>query len=665
MTSTRRLALIAGLLLGPLSPLSPLSPMTGAFAQTSQEAATPGYLTSEACAACHDDVTARWRGSHHAWAWRLPTDETVLGDFDDARVDLDGGAATFARRDGSFRLTAEGPDGEPREFEIVGTVGVAPLQQYLVETEPGRLQAPDVAWDDVERRWYDLYPDLDLAHGDGLHWTGPYKNWNSRCAECHATGFAKQYAPLARSYASEQAEIGVGCEACHGPGEAHAAWARDPASFDGAAWAGVDVLGLTHGFPAGAPEAEIQQCAGCHARREPLGDGNPPPGTAFADAYRLALMRPGLYHPDGQILDEVYVYGSFLQSRMYARGVRCSNCHEPHSGELRAEGNAVCAQCHSPAGNPDFPSLALKDYDTPAHHFHEPGSEGAQCKSCHMIERVYMQVDGRRDHSFRVPRPDLSLALGTPNACTDCHADRDAEWAAAEVAAWYPDSARRGDHFARAFAAAWQGDGGPETVASLVEIASDESRSAFVRASALEALRAFAPGDIAERTAPLLSDDAPLVRAAAVALQRPAPPALRLRRVAPLLRDPMKSVRIEAARSLLDLLAGGETPAGAAAAMREYQQALIAKADFPETQMAIAGTALTFRNFAAAESAFAEAARMDPQLVEAWQMIARLRAAGGDLAGAAEAIDRGLAANPGDGPLLQLQTQLEEALRPE
>jgi len=630
--------------------------------RAAEEAAQPRFVTSEACGECHQEVADRWQGSHHAWAWRPPTADAVLGDFAGASVALDGVATTFTRRDGSFRVETEGPDGQPVEFAVVGTAGVAPLQQYLLETEPGRLQAFDIAWDAVDGRWYDLYPDAHLPPGDGLHWTGPYKNWNARCAECHATDFVKGYTPKARAYASTEAEIGVGCEACHGPGEAHVAWAREPAAFAPAAWAGVDALGLTHAFPADDPEAEIQQCAGCHSRREPLGDRSPAPGTKFHDAYRLALLRPGLYQPDGQILDEVYVYGSFLQSRMYARGVRCSNCHDPHSGALRAEGNAVCAQCHSPAGNPAFPTLALKDYDSPAHHFHEAGSAGAQCPACHMIERVYMGIDGRRDHSFRVPRPDLSVALGTPNACTDCHRDRSPAWAAAQVAAWYPESDRRGGHFAAAIAAAWHGDGSPETVASLVEIAANEGLAAFVRASALEALRPFASPEIAERTQALLQDDDPLVRAAAIAVQRPAPPAQRLERVAPLLEDPMKSVRIEAARGLLELVAQGDAPAAASDAVREYQQALTAKADFPETQMAIAGTALTFRNFAAAEGAFGEAVRMDPQLADAWQMIARLRTARGDLTGAAEAVSAGLAANPGNEPLTLMNSQLKDAL---
>jgi predicted CXXCH cytochrome family protein len=642
-----RLYLLAGILCG-------LSPEV--MAQSVEDGVAPQFATSETCADCHKEAMSRWRGSHHAGGWRTADDETVLGDFEDAIFEHRGVITRFTRHGGAFLVETLDGEGQSRTFEVIGTAGIAPLQQYLVETEPGRVQVLDVAWDDINRRWYHLYPDLDLGYKDGLHWTGPYKNWNARCAECHATGFEKNYALRSRLYTSTQAETAVGCEACHGPGEAHVAWAGNPAAFEQTAWRGVNAHGLTVAFKSADAEAEIQQCAGCHSRREPLGSASPLPGTPFQDAYRLALLRDGLYHPDGQIRDEVYVYGSFLQSRMYAGGVRCSNCHEPHSGALRAAGNAVCSQCHSPAGNSDFPSLRLANYDSAAHHFHEPNSEGAQCKNCHMIERVYMGIDGRRDHSFRIPRPDLSVSLGTPNACTDCHVDQTDAWAAAEVAARFPNSTRRSTHFAAAFAAAWRGNRGVEIVDLLLEIASSDDLPGIVRASALDTLARYASPKFADQTKSLLQDREPLVRSAAIRLQRAATPAMRLRRIAPLLKDTLKSVRIEAARALLDL-SGTRLPpelaASARSAMLEYQQSLIAKADFPEGQMAIAGTALTSREFTMAESAFAEAVRMDPQLVDAWVMIARLRAAQSDGAGAEEALSNGLRFNPDSALLAQ------------
>jgi predicted CXXCH cytochrome family protein len=272
-------------------------------------------------------------------------------------------------------------------------------------------------------------------------------------------------------------------------------------------------------------EATIQQCATCHSRREAHGDGNPMPGTAYHDAYSLALLRPGQYHADGQILDEVFVYGSFLQSKMYAAGVGCIDCHEAHSADLRAEGNAVCAQCHSPAGNPRFPELNLADYDSPEHHFHEAGSAAAQCKSCHMVEQVYMGNDWRADHSFRVPRPDLAAETAAPDACTTCHATQTPDWAAATLASWYPESRHRGPHFGAVLAAgradplAAQGD--------LAALAADATQPGIVRATALWLAAQGADAAAAERLAPLLADPDPLVRVSAVHVQRAASPRLR------------------------------------------------------------------------------------------------------------------------------------------
>ena len=393
-----------------------------------QSPEAPRYVGSQSCAECHDTISDAWSKSHHALAWQPPDSSSVIGDFNDVRFEHNGITSRFFRRGDAFVVETDGPDGKLKDYEVKSVAGIEPLQQYLLEVEPGRLQALDLSWDATAKRWYHLYPDQNLMGGNGLHWTGPYKNWSARCAECHATGFEKNYRPQTRSYASTQAEIGVGCEACHGPGEAHLSWARQPNANATKSQSRLSDKGLTIAFTPKEAQTEVQQCAGCHSRRGPFGDQSPVPGTPFHDSYRLALLRDGLYHADGTIQDEVYVYGSFLQSKMYSKGVRCSDCHDPHQADLKASGNGVCTQCHSPAGNMRFPTLRKSSYDDPAHHFHEPGSAGAQCKSCHMVERVYMGIDGRRDHSFRIPRPDLTNETGAPNACMDCHNDKDAAW---------------------------------------------------------------------------------------------------------------------------------------------------------------------------------------------------------------------------------------------
>jgi Cytochrome c554 and c-prime/Doubled CXXCH motif (Paired_CXXCH_1) len=612
-----------------------------------QTIAVPDYVGSQTCAACHADQAEQWQDSDHALAWTLPDETTVLGDFNDASITFQGVTARFTRQDSDFYVETQGADGEMRDFKVAGVVGVEPLQQYLLETEPGKLQTLDIAWDVPGERWYFVFPDQVRPPDDGLHWTGSYKNFNARCADCHATGFEKNYDPETRSYASTQSEIGVGCEACHGPGKAHQAWAQDPEGYDPALWPGLSPIGLTIDYAAGDAETEIQQCAACHSRREAFGDGNPTPGTAFNDAYRLALLRPELYEVDGTIVDEVYVYGSFLQSKMYAAGVTCSDCHNPHEAALELDVNATCAQCHSPAGNPRFPDLKLAEYDDPAHYFHPADSAAASCAACHMTERTYMGVDARSDHNFRIPRPDLSMQTGASNTCVDCHTDRDAAWAAQEIAMRFPDTGQRGPNSSLVFAAARLETGGDNE--GLIALAEYTALPGITRASALEMLRNSASEAIAARAAPLIMDPDPLVRAAAVALQRRAAPRDRVQRIVGSFEDPVKLVRIAAAREFLDAPVArlpDRIDKAARISTDEWRASLFIKTDFPETNMVIGGMQLVLRNVDGAEQAFREAVQLDPQLVRAWVMIARIRVAIDDMGGARMVLDEALAANP-------------------
>nr|WP_217359415.1 multiheme c-type cytochrome [Ruegeria arenilitoris] len=614
-------------------------------------AQTPDYVGSDQCVDCHTTEAEAWATSHHALAWTGAEGGHVVADFDGTRFDHDGIAVEFSVAGEGLRANVTEKDGVTTEYGVHSVVGIEPLQQYLFETEPGRLQSFDVVWDTDNRRWFHLYPDQDLPPDDGLHWTGPYKNWNARCAECHATGFEKNYDAQTRSYASTQSEIGVGCEACHGPGSAHIDWTQGQTLA-----ADLSEFGFTVNWGKGRTEVEIQQCAGCHSRREAHGDGNPIPGTPYHDAYNLAVLRPGLYHPDGQILDEVYVYGSFLQSKMYAQGVGCMNCHDPHSAELKADGNGVCTQCHSPAGNPDFPTLTAKEYDTPEHHHHPEDTAGAQCKSCHMIERVYMGVDRRRDHSFRVPRPDLGLGQ---DACTDCHQTKDQAWAAQQIEGWFPASPHRMPHYGTAFQAALDGRAdGPE---ALLGIATDPAQLGIVRATAAYLLQPFGSADLAEQTAPLLSDTDPLVRANAVVLQRQSALPDQVQRLEPLLSDPLLNVRISAAKEFLNIPGEALTPeqqVQVAQSMEEWQGAIANRLDFPETHLVLGGMALTFRNAPAAERAFREVVTLDPQRAEAWPMLVQLAQINRGADAARDVLQEGLEVLPDDPGLLQIKAQL-------
>jgi tetratricopeptide (TPR) repeat protein len=609
------------------------APVAGDTADLAAAPAT--YAGSENCAECHAEQAKGWQASQHAAAMQHADERTVRGDFNDATYTYQGVTSVFSRRDGRYFVRTDGPDGRLADFEVKYTFGVSPLQQYLVELPGGRLQALSVTWDTRPRdqggqRWFRQYPDQAIDHQDELHWTRRSQNWNFMCADCHSTAVRKGYDTATDTYGTVYAEIAVGCEACHGPGSAHIDWARRKGSEPGK---GLTVLlderrGVTWtrdpgtGQPARnrprTTEREIEVCAQCHARRAQIAEGYEP-GRPFLDHYLPTLLLPTLYHADGQQLDEVFIWGSWLQSRMHAAGVTCSDCHDPHTQQLRAPGNAVCAQCHEPS-----------QYDVANHHRHEPGTAGAQCANCHMPRATYMVVDPRRDHSMRVPRPDQSVAFGVPNACNSCHADRDARWAASAVRDWLGRDATGFQAFAGAFHAAEAGD--PAALARLADVAGDAAQPAIVRASALA--RLAGSGQFSRDFAQRMSRDAsPLVRLATVQLADVMPVEMRAEVLGPLLGDARRAVRIEAARSLAgghdrlppELLPGWET------ALQEYTATLNYNADRPESRVALGGLEATLGRADAAQVQFTAALGLDPEFVPAYVNAADvLRAQGRD-----------------------------------
>ncbi|WP_374616145.1 multiheme c-type cytochrome, partial [Thauera aminoaromatica] len=392
-----------------------------AFAAAPQAGARPDHVADRDCLACHPDQADAWAESKHRHAMQPATAQTVLGDFGEAgsgevRFGEGAAAARFYRRGGDFMVAAQGPDGRTQALAASHVFGIRPLQQVLLPQQGGRLQAFTIAWDTTRKTWFSLHADGPVAPGDNLHWSGRYQNWNLMCGECHTTAYRKGYDDEHDRYATTWAEANVGCQACHGAGRAHTESARKLAA---AGEHGQTPLPTPNRALAGA-HAQVDQCATCHARRTRLVE-DAVAGAPLFDQFIPDNLRPGLYHADGQQLDEVFEYGSYRQSRMYQAGVACTDCHDPHRGRLRAEGNALCTACHNPA--PDrgrFPGLQAKDYDAPSHHFHRGGGAGSQCVDCHMPSRNYMVVHPRRDHAIRVPRPDLGARTGAPDACTGC-----------------------------------------------------------------------------------------------------------------------------------------------------------------------------------------------------------------------------------------------------
>jgi len=508
-------------------------------------------------------------------------------------------SSRFERSVEGFVVETDNANGELEQFSIRYTFGTQPLQQYLVDADRGRLQALSLAWDSESQKWFHLYPGEGVGPADVRHWTRSSATWNHMCADCHSTAMVKNFDAETQTYATQWAELSVGCEACHGQGSQHVAWAHNPSGEPA-------ILPLT------TQTEQINACAPCHSRRSQLAEGFTPAKDYF-DHYQPVLLDAGLYHADGQILDEVYVYGSFVQSKMHAQGVVCSDCHNPHSGELLLQGNALCSQCHNTTGRPDFPSLPLGAYDSPAHHRHPAGTPGAECRACHMPQTTYMVVDDRADHSFRVPRPDLTDALGVPNACNTCHTQETAAWAAEAVARWFGDE--RAPHFAAAFHAARQGE--PEAEFELVKIARDPQQPAIVRGTALSLLAGYnlrLSSTVLEQG---LKDVEPLVRIGALRGAARWPIERRWRLTRDLLEDDLLAVRAEAASGLLDVMPQlqARDQAVLRAHLQTYLEMLQLAADTAAGQTNIAAVHVALQDIPSAESALRRSLEINPDWV--------------------------------------------------
>lgn len=616
----------------------------------------PTFAGSEACRSCHAKEFNEWESSHHHAAMQTATAATVLGDFSGATFTEGGVTSTFFRNGERYFIRTDGPDGKLADFEVRYTFGLTPLQQYLIEMPGGRYQAFGIAWDtrpkeEGGQRWYHLYPQQALKPGSPLHWTGIDQTWNFQCAWCHATNLQKNYDAKTKTFQTRWSEMSVGCEACHGPASDHVAWATRgaPASEDkglpvrfnerrDVTWPMGDNGQALRSVPRTTAK-EIGVCATCHARRQQF-SSDAAGLRSLLDAFRPSTLESGLYHVDGQQRDEVFSYGSFLQSIMHAAGVTCSDCHNPHSGKLVADGNAVCSQCHAPAR-----------FDTPAHHHHTAGSSGSKCASCHMPPTTYMGVDARHDHSMRIPRPDRSILLGTPNACTMCHSDKSAAWARDAIRSWYPSAKPGAQDFAEAFDRADRG--APGASEALLRVASSPGSSPIARASALARLGRTPSPEALNLAVQSLKIEDPLVRTAAISIIAAADPATRASTLAPSLRDPSRLVRMDAARALAGepekMLSGDDRPAFEAA-LSEYIDAQNHNAERPEEQTNLAGLYREQGKVEEARAAYRTAIDLDPTFVAASISLADLERTEGNERGAEDILRAAIAANPDSGP---------------
>jgi tetratricopeptide (TPR) repeat protein len=556
------------------------------FERSSPAAVTGPYYTGRSsCIECHKKEDDLWAGSHHDLAMDSATAATVLGDFDNYEYRHNGQIHRMFRKEGKFFINTNGPDGKFADFQVAYTFGYTPLQQYLVPFEGGKLQCLPIAWDTEKKKWFHLgdtvYKGQDIKPDNWLYWTNQAQNWNGMCADCHSTNLKKNYNPSTNTFNTTWSEIDVSCEACHGPASEHIEWAKLP---EGSRPADVNT-GLVVRTRNLDNKELLNVCARCHSRRAIMGDYDNNNDDLLNYMIPQLITTP-LYHADGQILEEDYEYASFTQSRMFEKGVKCSDCHDSHSVRTLKTDNELCMKCH----RPDI-------YNTPSHHFHkmpDPNGRhlinrgkpeyvqgtGAQCVNCHMVGQFYMGNDYRRDHSFRNPRPDLTISIGTPNACNDCHKDKTVAWSQGYIEKWY--GSRKRPHYGETFAAANRRD--PKAVPELILYAGNELFPLMVRATAVSLLANYDDTLAKKAIEKALSDPASLVRHSAINGYQPENVKSYEKIMLPLLNDPVRGIRNEAAIKLSEVPEDQlSVPARKArkAALEEYTNVNLYVSDFP------------------------------------------------------------------------------------
>jgi len=598
--------------------------------RTSGAAPALAFVGSDACAGCHQAETALWKDSQHKHAMQHISAASVLGNFDDAGFDYLGVHSRFFKKDEKFFVETDGPDGKLATFEVKYTFGIDPLQQYLIEFPDGRIQALSIAWDSRPKdhggqHWFHLYPNEEIKHDDVLHWTKLNQNWNFMCAECHSTGVQKNYDAANDRFRTTWTEISVGCEACHGKGSRHVNWAHGQRSWfgkdedprkglivllnerDGVTWQSDPKSGnAQRNVGPAVTRREVETCGLCHARRGEFSE-DWIPGQPLSDTHVVSTLTRGLYHADGQMLDEVYNYGSFKQSKMFAAGVTCSDCHEPHAAKLRVSGDGLCLQCH-----------ASDKYEVASHNRHEGVTPAVGCVSCHMPVRTYMVVDSRHDHSLRIPRPDISVTLGTPNACNNCHADKSAQWAADTIEQWHGPVRKGFQNYAEAFQASWSDRS--DAAALLAVVAASPTTPAIARANALSDLHSrVSPANI-DLARKGLADPDPMVRIGALDMLDGLPGNRIWPLVSPLLTDPSRGVRVRAASVLAGVPTANQPTADREAferAAAEFVAAQRFNADRPEARATLGNFYARRELTADAENEYKAALRLSSQYAPA------------------------------------------------
>ena len=404
------------------------------------------YATSQRCVTCHPARYATWHRTFHRTMTQVADSTAVVGDFANATYTYAGVTSRFTRENGRSFITTLGPDGSEERDEIVMTVGSRRIQQY-VTVRGGRHVRLPLAWDLEEKRWIHL--NGGFLDPDGIDFNAHTAEWDANCIFCHNVKAQPRWNESTQSFDAHVAELGIACEACHGPAAEHVARNTDPLRRYLLYATGRDPSLRS---PAAMSRMQsLQVCGHCHGQRVPnprerlaeflvVGD----PYTAGEDLARFTTPIdahteiPGVdlttrFWSDGTPRLTAYEYQGVLTSAGHERSnLTCISCHDMHGGDPRGmihpamRGSAACLQCHAAIGR-----------DVSRHTHHAAASTGSDCVACHMPSMTYGILSIHPSHRITSPDPARAWRAHMPDACTLCHADRSATWAARAAAEQY------------------------------------------------------------------------------------------------------------------------------------------------------------------------------------------------------------------------------------
>lgn len=492
-------------------------------------AGEPARATSDSCAACHKEIHERWAATGHANSIRPFAGAKTARPFDGEVFESRG----YERRLGpGGSMECEAPGGGTARFPVDEVIGVRRVQMYTTRLDKGRIQVLPVFAEIPRGTWFDyadfifgMPRDFVIPEDSSNSWHTFARNFNSRCAECHRTGYRLGYDPDRGTYDSRWNEANIGCESCHGAGEAHAEkWRKlEP---------GPDPIVN----PSRLPLARANMvCGYCHSERSEVKTGFRPGDDLHDPCDVNGLEDEKHLHPDGRARELIHNYVPILESR--CGPIRCTKCHDPHGrgkpGDLHRpmEDDRTCTQCHEAIGA-----------DPERHTRHPAASAGSRCVGCHMPPLLIEGGHGWvRDHTMSIPSPATSRITGVPTACRQCHLDKEPGWDRARMEECYPGAEERNHRTRLALALHLGRRQDPLAREPLLTLSKDDNP--VYRAGAVWTLSRY---DV--DPAPFAKDPHPLVRRAAVrGLVERSPAAAEA-----LLDDPMASIRYAAAMGLAE-----------------------------------------------------------------------------------------------------------------